>query len=176
MTKKSSPDWFARGVAGLGIILSGIGLYFTYTSNNWQKATYAESQEDRVSARLSIKEAVDYRGKNKLVPKPDGTVTVEVVNLGIRTLYVKKVAIQPQGELYYLSITQQDKPPERVEPGEAHYFRSSWDFSKHTLKNFPSGPDEKNEKVAVMVETTRKTISLPVTPRFDSIEISGDIP
>lgn len=30
MTKKnSSPDWFARGVAGLSIILGSIGLYFT---------------------------------------------------------------------------------------------------------------------------------------------------
>jgi hypothetical protein len=95
----------------------------------------------------------------------------------MRPLYIKNVVIVPEGEPFTLGITERDKPPERLEPGEAHYFPINWDFSKHPLKKFsPFGPNETDEKVAVMVETTRKRISLPVTPRIDSIEVSADIP
>src|SRR6266446_3469503 len=97
MTKKnSSPDWFARGGVGLSILLSGIGLYFNYTSNSWQKATYEQSQEDRVSVRVGIYRSAKYKGNDKLVPNPTGRVTAEIVNIGMRPLYIKSVVIVPE--------------------------------------------------------------------------------
>jgi hypothetical protein len=90
---KNPPDWWARGGALAGIGLSIIGLVLTYRSYHWQQQVYQESLEERVLVRtmawITLKMDKDYEG---VVPtEPEGTLGVEVVNIGMRPLYLKSV-------------------------------------------------------------------------------------
>jgi hypothetical protein len=59
--KDSSPDWFARSVAALGIILSMVGLGLTYHNYRWQREIYQENQAERILIRLGASRTMNFK-------------------------------------------------------------------------------------------------------------------
>jgi len=157
--KHSSPDWFARGAAALGIVLSMLGFGLAYTNYRWQKEIYQENTAERILVRVGISRPVKDLGPFAL--NPNGEVTIEVVNIGLRSLYIKKVEIQIQNNIftfYQHDPTKTREPMKLLEPSEAANYTLSWNFSEHPLMEWPES-DSKKEDVQVEIETTKKMFS-----------------
>src|SRR6267378_5789197 len=153
--KHSSPDWFARGAAAVGIGLSILGLSLTYANYRWQKEIYQENTAERILVRVGVS-----RVGTAFEPSfnPNGEVRVEVVNIGLRSLYIKKVEMQIENEIfafYQHDPTKTSEPMKLLEPSEAANYTSSWSFSEHPLTEWPES-DAKKEDVQVQVETTKR--------------------
>jgi hypothetical protein len=158
--KHSSPDWFARGAAAVGIVLSILGFGLAYTNYRWQKEIYQENTAERILVRVGISRPVNDPEPFSL--NPNGEMKIEVVNIGLRSLYIKKVEIRIENSIF--TFYQHDdpkatsEPMKLLEPSEAANYTLSWNFSEHSLMEWP-GTDSKKEDVQVQVETTKKTFS-----------------
>jgi hypothetical protein len=147
---RPSHDWFARSTALLAIILTIVSLYFTHRTYTWQTKAYQESLEERILLRAGFKYIVEKHG---------GSVSVDVVNIGLIPIYVESVQIEvpcdptdfpppklPVGcdecfkqicslMLYRRDPIHSNKPMKPVEPGnEMTYTMASWDFAKYPIQ------------------------------------------
>jgi hypothetical protein len=162
-----SPDWFARSVALLAVILTVISLYFTHRTYNWQTK---ESLEEKLLLRAGFK---------YLVAKKNGSVTVDVVNIGMHSIYVEAVELEipcdlmtdaPKtlGEckqcklescavpLYRRDPTHSNKPMKPLEPGnEAAFTMDSWDFAKYPIQDWVKNANLQDE-LWIGVDTTKR--------------------
>ena len=179
---KNPPDWWARVGALAGIVLSVIGLFLAYRSSRWQEQVYQESLEERILVhvmawrdfRLPDKWGDFNDLKYEKTPlEPEGTIGVEVVNLGMHPLYLKAVVAKIGSSnltFYEYDPLKPSAALVKLEPGEARNYTAKMDFTKHPL--LESSPP--NEELIVNVETTKK--SFPVKARIDRVTISGDLP
>jgi hypothetical protein len=160
MSKKDpSPDWFARGTAALGIALSIVGLGLTYYNYRWQTAIYQENIAERILVRLSASRTVNDVESFSLDPK--GEVGLEIVNIGLRPLYIKRVHMQIESRIftfYEHDPAKTNEPMKLLGPSEAANYRMSWDFLEHPFTVGPES-DSKEEDVQVQVGTSKKTFS-----------------
>jgi hypothetical protein len=161
--KESSPDWFARTVAMVGLGLSIVGLVLTYFNFRWQKEIYAENIAERILVRLSASRTI---GDAELFAfNPKGEVGIEVVNTGLRHLYIKKIEVRTKDnrlfQFFEYNPTKTNEQMKLLEPSEAVSYRMSWDFSEHPLGYWgKESADEKMEDMEeVEVETTNKLFS-----------------
>jgi hypothetical protein len=157
LKKDSSPDWFARGAAALGIALSIVGLGLTYYNYRWQKEIYQENIAERILVRLGASRTFNDVESSSLDPK--GEVGVEVVNIGLRPLYIKRAYMQIGNEIfdfYEHNPAKKNEPLKLLAPSEAANYRLSWDFLEHPLQEWPES-NSKEENIQVQVETTKKT-------------------
>jgi hypothetical protein len=97
-TTKNPPDWWARGIAIFGSVLTIIGLIFTLFNYRWQTKTYQESLEERVFVRLFASLAFQPVDRATWTQKwslwnPKGLLGVEIVNLGMRPVFSR--TLQP---------------------------------------------------------------------------------
>jgi hypothetical protein len=171
MPRTTSPDWFARSTALLAIVLSIVGLYFTYRTYKWQTK---ESFEENILLHPGFK---------YLAEKKDGSVSVDVVNIGMHAIYVESVRIevpctskfsQPLSEcegckleetcaisLYERNPTlphERMKPMKPLEPGnEETYTTDAWDFAKYPLQEWvKNNTQQLQDELWVDVNTTKK--------------------
>ncbi len=138
--KDSSPDWFARSVAALGIILSIVGLGLTYHNYRWQREIYQENLAERILIRLGASRTMNYKSFSF---NPKGEVGVEVVNIGLRPLYIKRVDMRTGNRIF--TFYQHDPLKTNV--------------SEHPLIDWRES--DPKEDIEVEVETTTKTFSFP---------------
>jgi hypothetical protein len=82
MPQTTSPDWFARSIASLAIVLTIVSLYFTHRTYNWQTK---ESLDEKILPRAGFKYAVG---------KQSGAVSVDVVNIGMHPIYLESVQLE----------------------------------------------------------------------------------
>jgi hypothetical protein len=152
-----APDWWARGGALAGIVLSIIGLVLTYRTNRWQERVYQESLEERIvvhgTAWVNL-----VKGKGGLKQESDGKLGVEVVNIGMHPIYIKTVVVKigPVPLTFYEHDPLNPKLPlVKLEPGELATYTVGLDFA-----SFPqlSGPDAP-EALDVDVETSKKVFA-----------------
>jgi hypothetical protein len=154
-----------------GLVLTVIGLSFTYYNNRRQTRIYQESLEERVFVRLFASRTFAPTGPYKLNPK--GLLGVEVVNLGMRPMYLKRIAARLENTdiTFHEHDPLVNEPMKRLEPGEAGEYTAGWDFSEHPVESW--SPSDKREDVMVEVETTEKRLSQKV--RLDWVSISGEL-
>jgi hypothetical protein len=103
--------------------------------------------------------------------EPDGTIGVEVVNIGIRPLFLKSVTTHLGDDMLTLYEHDPLKPNTtlvKLESGEAGNYTSGADFPKHHLME-----ESPMQDLIVSVETTKKTFNIKT--RIDRVTISGDI-
>lgn len=172
--KPSSPDLFARGLAVAGLLLSVIGLVLTYYNYRWQKTVYQENIEERILTRLSSKRTISFTTEHF---DPKGEMVVEVVNIGLRPIYLKSVEMRiadpsSHGEFVFAFYghkspvrPNESKPNEsiKLEPSQSRSFRMSWDFKEHPIHEWSEGSYTvgREEKIELQVDTTKKSFTLP---------------
>jgi len=146
------PDWFARITGGIGILFALLGFILSTYTYRWQKKTYLESIEERVLVR-PVHRTIHAAG----IPTAYDEILVEVVNIGMRPVFVKKVT----GKVYGLDVVLFNSelaagapenfytppPLKKLEPGEGT------DYDKR-LDGFPG--DRSNGTFQVTVSTTTK--------------------
>jgi len=173
---KNPPDWLARGGAIAGIVLSIVGLVLAYRSYRWQERVYQESLEERILVRtmawLTIKlDRLDRNDKNVAPTEPQGTLGVEVVNIGMRPLYLKSVSAQIGNSL----VTFYERDPlklsptlVKLEPGEPANYTATLNFEEHHLLD-----SKAREDVWIDVETSKKSFTQKA--RIDRVTVSSDL-
>jgi hypothetical protein len=171
---KNPPDWWARSGALAGIILSVIGLVVAYRSYRWQQAIYQESLEERILVRAMAWRDMTVGKNNRSSFKPEGKLGVEVVNIGMRPLYVKDVTAYFAGpendDEYEFELYDYDplahKPLAKLDPGEAGNYSTDVNFYEHHIM-------EHSAEFLVGVTTTKKTFK--VKSRIDQVTVNGSI-
>jgi hypothetical protein len=170
---KSSHDWFARSIALLAVTLTIVSLYFTHRTYTWQIKTYQESLEEKILLRAGFKYTAE---------KHSGSVSIDVVNIGLHPIYVESVQIEVPCDsvdfpapklpvacdecfkveqicslmLYRRDPIHSNKPMAPVEPGsELTYTMASWDFAKYPLQEWVKTKKLEDE-LWLEVNTTKK--------------------
>ena len=174
----SKPDWFARSLALLAIALTVISLYFTRLTYEWQTK---ESLEERILTRLGYQQNVEIS---------EGEVAIEIVNIGMRPIYVRYVEIRFPNSCALMNVKRDENTPsdacgvdvyqgdhtnskesvKALEPGEAKNYTTKWDFAKFPIDQWA----RQSEGLWVYVETTRKVFQQH--PVFSWFEIRETIP
>lgn len=154
--------------------LGVLGFFLALCSLGWQIYTYRESHEERILARLYASRAVINKTGGW---DPKGEVAVEVVNIGLGPLYLKRVVIQSENDersfvFYNADETKGNESPKLLQPRESAKFSQEWDFSEHPLREWREGllPAGRKEDVTLVVWTTKKFFSLP-HPTFGGISL-----
>jgi hypothetical protein len=184
MSRTTSPDWFARTIASLAIVLTIVSLYFTHRTYNWQTK---ESFEENILLRAGFK---------YLVEKKNGDVSVNVVNIGMHPIYVESVQIEvpctsmkvPQTlggcqecklescaiPLYSRDPTHSNKHMEPLESGnEETYTIESWDFVKYPLHEWVKN-NKLQDELWVDVDTTKKRFRQhPFSAWYQITDVNG---
>jgi len=150
-------------------ILGMLGFLLSIVSLAWQVYLYRESFSERVILRLSAL----HLGQDIQTPakKKGGYLSIEVVNVGQRPLYLRQVAInipcasvERQGWVFY-GTGKPNFETLRLESGASKTFQEQWDFAAHPL-GIQNGAVE---DACVTVESTKGEILR------SSAEISDDI-
>jgi hypothetical protein len=167
---KNPPDWWARGGALAGIVLSVVGLVMMHFSNRWQKQVYQESLEERILIHtMAWRSFRDWRDTKQ---NPEGTLGVEVVNIGMRPLYLKSVTAKIGNSrltFYEHDPLKSNSALVKLEPGEPANYTATLNFDKHHLLDSA----ESREDVWIDVETSKK--SLTQKAHIDRINVSSYI-
>lgn len=138
-------DWFTKPLGVLGFLL---GLF----SVGWQVYTYRESHEEsplvRVSPVLNVNEGT------RFAIKPHGEITVEVTNLGQRTMQVKSITLFAGKRVRIIRAPSKEVLTVSLEPGGVFSRQIEWNYGKHPLLN-EENDESLPEDFFVEVETTR---------------------
>lgn len=152
---KNPPDWWARAFGICGVVIGLCGLGLTFHNNRWQKEVYEKSLEERIFVQLS--------GSYESGPREEtikSALGVEVVNLSMQPIYLKKVDVQfadRRVSLYDHDPLQTNEPLRRLEPGEAASYKTEWGFGEY--QSLWEDIEKANESGIVEVETTKKRFS-----------------
>ena len=168
---KNPPDWWARIGALAGIVLSVIGLVLTYRSNRWQEQVYQKSLEERILVRSMAWLTVNL-DRDDAKTEPQGTLGVEVVNIGLRPLYLKSVSAHIGSSVltfYERDLLEPSPTLVKLEPGEPANYTATWNFEVHHQLD----SQKSREDLWIEVETTKKRFTQ--NSRIDRINVSGDI-
>ena len=137
--KTSLFDRFAKALAVPGFLLAVLSL-------GWQVYTYQESHEENPRILGSVTQT----GK-QLNPDKDGKLSIQITNLGKRTMQVKTVTLSGWNRVWILYV-----PPEKttfdVEPGCNLWTQTPWDYEKYPID---IGQSPQPGDFLVTVETTR---------------------
>lgn len=167
---KNPPDWWARGIGGLGLLVAVGGLVLSFFNYRWQKAVYEKSQEERVFVQLSAEYNLSTVLRSITTKEtPQGQLAVEVVNLGLQPMYIKSVTGEIGGHKaeFYEHDPMKSDPMRKVEPGEGADYKINWPVA--SLQDI--GTD--GGKGSIEVETTKKSFSQPV--RVNRVNVVSDV-
>lgn len=159
----SSPrDRFARRSTALfAIFLTVISVSLFYPGKvgegtyRWQKETYQGNPLERILVRLGFSRT---KVENTNAYAPKGDVGVEVVNIGMRPIYIDSVQLEFDGRIFTFDERDPFQPKEgtKLGPGESANYKLNWDFTKEQLDEWVhSGTLERN--LWADIETTKKT-------------------
>ena len=176
--KHSSPDWIARlgalvAVVGtvVGIVLSILSLRLGYSNSHWQKEIQEETTAERILVHLDATRFAN--GLSSAAMTPNGEVGMEVVNIGLRPLFIKRAEMRIRGRT--LTFYEHDlvpilpsEPMKSLGPSETIRYRLGWDFEKREEMEEPRSKLEDGTYVwlpasqiedieEVQVQTTKKT-------------------
>jgi hypothetical protein len=173
MSNGKSSDWFARAIALIAVSLTLVSLYFTHRTYTWQTKTYQESLEEKILLRAGFKYVVE---------KKTGSVSVDVVNIGMHPINIESVQIEvpcdpknfpppklPVGcdeclkieqtcslMIYRRDPTRSNTSLKALESGnEATYTMESWDFVQYPLQEWAK-TKELQDELWFQVSTTKK--------------------
>ena len=183
MSQKNPTDWVARCTAIAGVLLGVAGFVLAYYSYRWQKIIYEESTAERILVRLNVSRNAGPTGY-----LPGGRVGVVVTNIGLRSIYLKRVSmtvghtdlptnfvVRPGSpvsfEIHQVAMTVNFYDAGRLnateslkvlQPSESVNYTKDWDFSNHPLHRWEkTDTKEKEEELTLEVETTKKLFSYP---------------
>lgn len=158
-------------VAWWGAILSTVGIIVSILGLRWQRKIHQENTAERILVHLdAVMTETSY-------PAP-GEVRMEVVNIGLRPLFIKRADMRMRGHpghtftFYEHDPAKINEPMKSLEPSEAITYSLSWDFkwweeAVRTLVVNPQmahiawlkAPNLGMEDIEVQVQTTKKTFS-----------------
>lgn len=188
MTEKhSSPGWFARGTAIVGIVLTALGLVLGYLNYRWQRENdrrqreiQEESTAERILVRLDSSRTIknvhtlnDLENLKHLVGTgylptldPKGEVGMEITNIGLRPLFIKKAvarvgsSVFPFHEHDPFPLLPNDDP---AKTNEATKLLEPSETIRYPLSwdfsDYPLAPNSPMEDMEVEVQTTKNTFS-----------------
>jgi hypothetical protein len=161
-------------MALIGLLVGLAGFSLSCYSYLWQKHTYQENQEERILIRLNTWHT--FRNPQfkivgielPLLFDPGGKLGIEVVNIGMRPMYLKKVHGQLERQPYSFYDYDPLKPDatlRKLEAGEPVNYTVDVDFSQPINKNL------EERTLDILVETTKKTFEQKA--RVSSSLVSG---
>ena len=153
---KNPPDWWARAFGICGVLIGLCGLGLTSYNNRWQKEVYEKSLEERIFVQLSG----SYYESGPREDNIKSELGVEVVNLSMQPMYLKKVAVQFADRnvvLYDYDPLQINEPLRRLEPGEAASYKTGWGAGEY--QSLREDIEKAKGSGIVEVETTKKRFS-----------------
>lgn len=137
--KHSSPGWFAR-YAPIGVSI--LSLVLAYLSYHSQKETQEESTAERILVHLDAARFANELSATAVTPK--GEVGMEVVNIGLRPLFIKRAEMRIRGDIltFYdhdpippIDVAKTNEPMKSLGPSEAIRYKLGWDFEKREEVN-----------------------------------------
>jgi hypothetical protein len=155
----SSRDWFARVVAVIGSAIGIAGLGLSYYNYRWQQVVYRESQAEMVFTQLSATRT--WLENNRF--SSDGELRIEITNIGLHPLYLKRAGIQIGRRLfdfYEYKPGSANEALKILQPSESTNFSLSWDFSEHPIEEWLDS-EGKYEDLELTIETTKRVFSFP---------------
>ncbi|MDE3135822.1 MAG: hypothetical protein KGL59_04575 [Acidobacteriota bacterium] len=176
---KHSPaiDWIARVlgvvVAVLGVFGFFISLFNLYFAYDWHQ----QAVEDRIFVRLAAE-------RNS---SSTGTLDAEVVNIGMRSIYIQEVVLEggkrPRYFFEHDNATGANEPMTPLEPGQADDLKLFWDFSQNPVffdqrSGFfrLANSEGKDEDAWVCIQTTRALFRRPANVSEMATLMTNDLP
>src|SRR5689334_7866590 len=129
-----------------------VGLGLTYHNYRWQREIYRENLAERILIRLDTSGTMNYKS---ISFNPKGEVGVEVVNIGLRPVYIKRVDMRTGKQIftfYQHDSLKTNESTKLLAPSEATNYSLSWNFPEHPLIDW--GESDAKEDIEVQVETT----------------------
>lgn len=157
-------------VAWWGAVLSTVGIVLSILNYLLAKRNQKENTAERILVHLdAVRTIINPTDTEPLSLDPEGEVGMEVVNVGLRPLFIKRAEMRIGNEVFVFIFYGHDpivssyrpgranEPLKVLEPSEAIRYKLSWDFSKHPLAKMGKWPDSRDEDIEVQVQTTKKT-------------------
>jgi hypothetical protein len=165
MGKSTQHDWVARTLAIIGSVTGIAGIVLSFLNYHWQQGVHEQSLEERVYVHLSAARIIEFsplfpsKTRTPEMLDPDGKLSVEVVNIGDKPVYLKSVMAQFQERTAtfqeYDPLDSKDLP-RKLEPGEEASYTIDWKFAEHETP-LVEVPELRG---VIEVETTKKRFSL----------------
>jgi hypothetical protein len=147
------------------------GFFLALFSVGWQVHTYRESHEESPMVRGSLTQEFTtsiLKGFNR---DKHGKLTIDITNLGSRTMLVKNVTVSAFNRVWIIRAPQENKPTLPLETGQTLSNTMAWDYSKYPI--FEMDESEPADFL-VQVETTRTVHQQHV--HISTITVTSTIP
>jgi len=157
---------FDRLTKSLGIL----GFLLALFSVGWQVYTYRESHEESPMVRASLTQELkgDHLQFNR---DRHGKLTIEVTNLGKRTMQIKNITLSAWKRVWVLHSPEEKSPTFPLETGHTLSRQIEWDYVKYPIFELD---ESQPADFLVEVETTRAIHQQHV--HINAITVTSTIP
>ena len=167
MEQQEKSSLFDRLTKPLGIMGFLLGLF----SVGWQVYTYRESHEESPMVRASLTQELkgDHLQFNR---DRHGELTIEVTNLGNRTMQIKTITLSAWKRVWVLHSPNKTSPTFSLETGHTLSSQIEWDYVKYPI--FALNDASQPADFLVEVETTRAVHQQHV--HINTITVTSTVP
>jgi hypothetical protein len=147
MEQQSKPSLFDKTAK----VLALPGFLMDQYSVGWQVYTYRESHEESPMVRATLTQ--ELKGDRlEFNRDTDGKLTIEVTNLGKRTMQIKSVTLSGWNRVWVLHSPESNRPTFSLETGHTLSRQIEWDYTKYPLFQLD---ESQPADFLIEVETTR---------------------
>ncbi len=166
MEQLSKPSWLDKSAKALALP----GFLLALFSVGWQVYTYRESREESPMVRASLTQ--ELKGDHlQLNRDRHGKLTIEVTNLGNRTMQIKTIALSAWKRVWVLHSPEEKNPTFSLETGHTLSRQIEWDYAKYPISELD---ESQPADFLVEVETTRAVHQQHVN--INAITVTSTIP
>jgi hypothetical protein len=166
MEQQSKPSWLDKSAKALALP----GFLLALFSVGWQVYTYRESREESPMVRASLTQELkgDHLQFNR---DRHGKLTIEVTNLGNRTMQIKSITLSAWKRVWVLHSPEKNKPTFPLQTGHTLSRQIDWDYVKYPIFELD---ESQPADFLVEVETTRAVH--PQHVHINAITVTSTIP
>jgi len=166
MEQQSKPSWLDKSTKALALL----GFLLALFSVGWQVYTYRESHEESPMVRASLTQ--ELKGDHLLFNRDrHGKLTIEVTNLGKRTMQIKSITLSAWKRVWVLHSPEEKRPTFCLETGNTLSRQIEWDYVKYPIFELD---ESQPADFLVEVETTRANHQQHV--HINAITVTSTIP
>ena len=165
--EQSKPSWLDKSAKALALP----GFFLALFSVGWQVYTYRESHEESPMVRASLTQEMkgDHLQFNR---DRHGELTIEVTNLGNRTMQIKTITLSAWKRVWVLHSPEEKRPTFPLETGHTLSRQIEWDYVKYPI--FAFNDQSQPADFLVEVETIRAVHQQHI--HINAITITSTIP
>jgi len=164
--QQTKPSWLDKSAKALALP----GFLLALFSVGWQVYTYRESHEESPMVRASLTQ--EWKGGHLQFNRDrHGKLTIEVTNLGKRTMQIKNITLSGWKRVWVLHSPEEKSPTVPLETGHTLSRQIEWDYVKYPIFELD---ESQPADFLVEVETTRAIHQQHV--EINSITVTSTVP